>query len=437
MRTLQRFLLSRRNAVAAMGLLAFLLALATAAPDGEALDALRERRPRVAWALERLRPAEVARSTVFLAITAYVAAAVLASMVSRIRTRRRAGHAKQQLERFVEQRTVHLPHDLLESERRVAAALSRAGLGRGALSGGRRDAFWGSMVFHAGLIVTLVGIALSAFGRFGGEVVLVEGFPVEVSPRTFLRASPPAGLAPLQGARLSVSDVSATYHAGTRLVDVSAVVAAELPGRPPERRFVSVNVPVDLGEFQLTLHAYGFAPEIAAVDPSGRTRVAGVAALRVLPPGTEDALVLDGGGVLRLRFYPDRSAAGSASGGASAVPLRPVLAFRWYERGALVAEGIVESGGETVVAGYRVAFPRLSYWADLIVGRDPGLPWFVLGCTLGVFGLAVRFGRHEQSWSAELQRAADGTELRLTLSARYFPALLRDRADRVARLAAE
>ncbi len=434
MRTLQRLLLSRRNAVAAMGLLAFLLALAAAAPDGEALEALRERRPRVAWALERLRPAEVARSPVFLAITAYVAAAVLASMVSRIRTRRRTASATQ-LERFVERRTVHLPHDLLESERRVGAALRRAGLGRGALAGGRRDGFWGSMVFHAGLIVTLVGIALSAFGRFGGEVVLVEGFPVEVSPRTFLRASPPGGLAPLRGARLSVSDVSATYDGGTRLVDVSAVVAAELPGRSPERRFVSVNVPVDLGEFQLTLHAYGFAPEIAAVDPSGRTRVAGVAALRVLPPGTEDALVLDGGGVLRLRFYPDRSAVGGASAGASAVPLRPVLAFRWYERGALVAEGHVESGGEAVVGGYRVAFPRLGYWADLIVGRDPGLPWFVLGCTLGVFGLAVRFGRHEQSWSAELQSVADGTEVRLTLSARYFPALLRDRADRVARLA--
>jgi hypothetical protein len=81
-----------------------------------------------------------------------------------------------------------------------------------------------------------------------------------------------------------------------------------------------------------------------------------------------------------------------------------------------------------------LAFPRFAYWADFLVGRDPGEPWFALGSLLGVAGLALRLARHEQSWSAELAPAAEGTEVRLTLSARYFPALLRERADRIASL---
>jgi cytochrome c biogenesis protein ResB len=430
MRTLQRLLLSRRNAVGAMALLALLLALASATPQGEDLEALRRRRPTVAWALERLHPAEVARSPVFVALVGFVAAGVLLSMVTRVRARRERP-APGTTERFVERRSLVLPVPPAEAEARAAAALREAGF-PGALSGWRGGAgFWGSIAFHAGLLVTLGGIALSATGRFSGEVVLVEGFPAEVSPAMFLRADPPERLEVLRGTRLSISDVAATFADRGRLVDVSAVLHVERAGRPAERRFVSVNVPVDVAPFQLTLHAYGFAPELRAVDPSGRTRAEGTVALRVLPPGTEDSLVLDPGGQLTFRFFPD-GGDGARPASASPVPARPVLEFRWYERGALVAQGRVAPGGEAVVAGYRLAFPRYVYWADLLVGRDPGLPWFTLGAILGVAGLALRLARHEQSWAAEIAPAPSGSELRLTLSARYFPGLLRERADRLA-----
>jgi hypothetical protein len=285
------------------------------------------------------------------------------------------------------------------------------------------------MAFHAGLVVVLAGVVLSATGRFTGEAVLVEGFPLEAVPETFLRAEPPAALAALRGVRLGVSDVAATYAEGDRLVDVSAVLHVERRGRPPERQFVSVNVPVDVGPFQLTLHAYGFAPEVVATDPAGRVRAEGTLALRLLPPGTEDSLVLDDG-ELRFRLFPAGDPA--ARGGGSPVPSRPVLAFRWYQRGALVAAGRVEPGGEAIAAGYRVRFPRFVYWADLLVGRDPGVPWFTAGALLGIAGLALRLAFHERTAEVEVVPAGDAVEVRLTVSARWFPALLRERADRAA-----
>jgi cytochrome c biogenesis protein ResB len=430
-RAFLRVLLSRRLAASAMALVALVLGLATLVPSGEDLDRLRQRRPRVAWALEGLQPAEVARSPVLLALVAYVALAVLASMVSRFQARRRA--PPRPLERFVARRSVRVDAPPGEAEARARAALRSAGLGHGALAGRQgAGAFWGSMAFHAGILLALAGVAASGGGRFSGELVLAEGIPLDVVPEVFLRASATEPLLALRGMRLAVTDVAAVYERGVHLVDVSAVLHVERPRDAPERLFASVNLPVDLAGFQLTVHAYGFAPDLVATDRSGRVVADGRAALRVLPPGTEDALLLPDGGVLKLRLYPDHVVEQGADASRTSQPQNPVLAFRWYEAGALVAEGRVRRGEAAAVNGYRVAFDDLALWADFLVGRDPGLPWFAAGALLGILGLVARFARSEQAWQVALRAAGEGADVDVTISARYFPALLEERAERIA-----
>jgi cytochrome c biogenesis protein ResB len=84
------------------------------------------------------------------------------------------------------------------------------------------------------------------------------------------------------------------------------------------------------------------------------------------------------------------------------------------------------------VNGYRVAFDDLALWADFLVGRDPGLPWFAAGALLGILGLVARFARSEQAWQVALRAAGEGADVDVTISARYFPALLEERAERIA-----
>ncbi len=436
MRKLLRLLLSRKYAASALGLLAVLMALAALVPDAEKIEDLGHRHPAAARILGRLRPAEVARSPVVALLAGYVAAAVVASMATRIRARRSAARrdGPPPLERFAVRRQLRLDAPLEAAERRVRAAARRLGFAEGqALSGARGGVgFWGSMAFHAGLLLALAGVVLSARYRFGGELVLTEGFPFQLSPAIFLRAEPAGALAGLASTRLAVSDITATYQGGTQLTDVSAVLTVRRPGEPPDQRFVSVNVPVDVGGFQLTVRSYGYAPELRAVDGAGDVRAAGNVMLHLLPPGTEDAVVLTRGGTLRLRFFPDHVIQDGRDATRSMFPENPVLAFRWYEGGELVAEGRVRRGEEARVAGHRVAFPDFARWLDLVVARDPGVPWFTAGSLLAAVGLAVRMVFYEQAWQARLEPGDGATVVELALSARYHPAALEERAARFA-----
>lgn len=426
-----RLLLSRRVAVGAMAVLGLVLGLSSFASgvDPDRLEALRQERPLRVWVFERLRPEALTRSPAFLALPGYIALAVAASIAQRGRGWWRARRGPGSLERFVARREVRLAAGADAARRRLDAAARALGLPRGAggLEGRRGDlGFAGSLVFHAGLLVTMVGVAASAAARFGGELVLTEGAPVVVGPEAMLRADPPEGLAGLSGTRLAVSQVSAGFGGTGTLTDVSAVVEHGAGG---ERQMVSVNVPLEVRGYQLTLHRYGFAPGLEARRPDGREAAVGVAVLRLLPPGVEDSLALEGGGELKLRLYPDWAPKDGAPASRSLEPLRPVLRFTWLEGGREVASGAVPRGGEVEVAGYRVAFPTLGYWVDLLVGRDPGLPWVSLGALLIVLGLAARFTWHEQAWRATVRPEGAACVVAFALSARYFPAALEQRAD--------
>lgn len=432
-----------------MAVTAALLVLASFAPDpGEpSFEDLRRRAPLRARLLERLEPRRLTTSPAFLVLPGYIALAVAASMWQRTAARLRSRRGPADVERFAARRTITLPEPPDAAAERVREALKAAGFPRPRAGGelhGERGAlgFAGSMAFHAGLLATLAGVGLTAVGRFGGEVVLTEGFPVRLGPATVRAAVPPEGAARLRGLTVAVKDVSVEFapqarqavpDSRTGLTEVSAVLEAERDGVPRERLFLSVNAPATIDAHQLSIHRYGFAPELRVVDPEGRVRADAVAVLQVIPPGTEDAVPLGGGDELRLRFYPDWAPRGSEPASRSPIPVQPVLAWRWLRDGREVASGIVPRGGEAEVAGHRVAFPSLRYWLELLVSRDPGLPWFALGAFLAIGGLAVRFTWHEQAWRATLRPHGERTRLDLVLSARYFPALLEERAERVAR----
>ncbi len=431
MRKLLRLLLTRSYAAGALALLAVIVGLAALVPDADALEALGRRHPLAAWALGRLRPAEVAHSPVLWLIAGYVAVAIAASMVTRIRARRAGARAgPPPLQRFVVRKVVRLAAPPAEAERRVREAVRVAGFGPGeGLAGGTGAAgFWGSMAFHAGLLFALAGVVLSARLRFEGEFVLAEGFPMGLTPEAFVRASPPDAIRKLPPTRLVVSDVTASYERGTQLTDVSAVVTVEHPRVAPASHFVSVNVPLDVEGLELTVQSYGYAPELRVTDAAGRVRVDGNVVLRILPPGTEDAVLLGDGGVLKVQLYPDHVLDRGEDATRSLAALSPVLRFRWYEGERLVADGRVPRGGEARVGPYTVAFPDLVRWLRLYVVRDPGVLWFAIGGALGALGLGLRLLLYEQAWRARLEPAEGGTAVDVAVSCRYYPARLEQRA---------
>jgi hypothetical protein len=431
-----------------MAAMAGILALSTLVPEPDLapgrLAELRRTRPFAAFVVERLRPSELSRSPLFVGLAGWVFASTAWSIVNRVRIerRRRRGREGTALERFRASRAV-----LGGAEPDAAIAGARAELRRRGYRlepGGAEEVvasrgtagFAGSILFHVGILVTMVGVAVSARTRVNGEVMLVECFPVALGPGTVVAATSQTALYPLMGTNLSMRDFTAEYARGFQPTDFAAILEASRNGGAPVATVARVNQGVTVEGFQLTLHRYGFAPEVTVTGPGGRTLAAGTAILTVIPPGTEDGLALEDGSELRIALFPDAIDRGGAFATRSMAPIAPVLSVRHLAGGAEVARGRVALGETASVGAIRISFHGLRYWADLVLGRDGGLWWIAAGSALIAAGLGLRFLLDPQTIRIAASRTPAGTRLDLLVTARWFPALNEERAnDLAARLA--
>ncbi len=427
--------------------MAGVLALASLVPEPDLapgrIEDLRRARPVAAFIVERLRPAAVARSPAFLLLPGMVFFSTAWSVMERIgqELRRRRGRALEPLERFRVRRELDA-----RQPPEVALAAARDQVERSGLriQASRREdqeghllvasrgplGFVGSIVFHFGLLLVLVGVAVSSATRANAELMLVEGFPVELGPEAVVHATRPTAFETLRGTKVSIRDFAAEFTRGFQPVDFASVFEVTQGGARREE-VVRVNEPVWLEDFQLTLHRYGFAPELVVTNRLGHEILAGASILTVLPPGTEDALALPDGSELRIALFPDHFLRGGKDASRSLAAVNPVLGVRWVRTGAEVRRARVGVGGEADLGDIRVSFPALRYWADFLVGRDLGLWWIAFGAGLVSLGLGARFLFDPQTIHITATPRRGGTSLVVSVSARYFPALNEERAERL------
>ena len=431
--------------------MALVLGLASLSPDLETLDpAAAERlaaeRPVSYWVGANLRPQHVAQGPVFVACAAYLFLGVAVSIVQRVKAYRfvrrkgsRAGAERFRVERELEVRAAadrigDRVRRVLEASRyRVRGGPTVPGL----IEGFKGEAgFFGSIAFHVGLLLSLVGVGASSLTRWNAEILITEGFPVPFDPSAMHNLSRRDGFPDLTGYLFSIRDFVADYSPQGTPVDFAVLLSVLDAGDPVKESPVRVNQAFVWRDIQLTLHRYGFAPEIVATDPAGKRQVEAVNVLQVLPPGREDAVPISGGGELRVKLYPDYATLQGEPASRSLRPLRPVLVFRWLDaEGRERASGRVARGRSATSDGYTVAFPALSYWAGFQVSRDKGLVFFALGSLIGTVGIALRLAFPDQSVRVEWDPWENGARLRVLASTRFFPALHEEQIERlVARL---
>lgn len=419
-----------------MLLMAGVLGLAAFVPDVESLDAaklaqLKAERPRLFWLMSRLRPQAVAESPFFLALPAFLFAAVSLSIVNRVkafRSQRRRGRPA--LQRFRFERRLELEGDPASTAARLGRVLRRAryevatpepGL---LLASRGKPGFYGSILFHVGLLLVLAAVVASALTRVNGEIVVTEGFAAALRPETFVWLTRPGRLPPLQGHSLSIRDFVAEYSPAGTPVDYSVLLSVHRGRERIKEEQVRVNQAFSWNGLDLTLHRYGFAPSLVASNREGQSVLDATGVLRVIPAGKEDSLALQDGGRLLIKLYPDFAVRDRKPVSRSPEARRPVVAFRWLDHeGRQLARGRVELGARVTSRGYTVAFPKLSYWAGFVVAADRGLWLLAIGSLVGSLGLLLRFGFPDQTLCARLEAQGGATALELSASTRFFPAL--------------
>jgi hypothetical protein len=279
--------------------------------------------------------------------------------------------------------------------------------------------FWGSLVFHAGLLLCFIAIPLSAFYSFSGNLLLTQGAVVTL--REGVRPDSGADPGLLPAGTVSVEDLRGVYLQGKFKLDFGGTLLLDRDGRA-ERLPFSVNQSVSSGGFQFSLQEYGFAPRLVVTRE-------GLAPfdyfLNLTHPEEGDYFPLPEDGlrlfvVLLPDFFRDKNKIGSRS----KEPRNPYLLVKVFQGEKVLVERLVKVGETVVAEGYSIAAPQLGNWVNLAVSRERGLIFIIFGSLVVTLGLLVRFLSNERRLELEILPAANGCTCRLKGYSRYYPAFL-------------
>lgn len=284
--------------------------------------------------------------------------------------------------------------------------------------------FWGSILFHLGIILVVIGFFVTFQTRWAVMSRFTEGVETDVySQSEKLFGAPPQ--VRLGRVMVTLDNFTAAFSQGKFDQDFSGQVSISDEWGKRQSFPIAVNQPVKFSGLDLTLQRYGVAPYLNIVDADGNSVIKGYANLRLLDPKKEDSLNLNPeGDVIYFSFFSDyhETEGGGFEGDWTYVIKKPALALRLVNRENKEAGRLFIPLGTTGQLGpYTVSFPDLKLWAGIQVGQESGQELLMLGFLLVNLGVALRFIFPDKKlWARMIERQGD-TDVALGGRSRYFP----------------
>lgn len=284
---------------------------------------------------------------------------------------------------------------------------------------GVRLGFWGSIVFHLGMLLCFLSVPVSALTRFNGALILTEGTTMPL--RESVEAPDGMDRARLPLVDVAVRNLWGKYHEGRYKVDFGGDL--HLSWGMAERKLpFKVNGPVEFGGFQFSLQEYGFSPQLV-ISRNGKTIFDYFLNLRHSQEG--DYFPLDDAGRrLFVMLFPDFVREGRKIGSKSQEPRNPRLLVKVMEGERVLHQALLAMNEPADLGEYRIRAGELRNWVNLGVTREKGLGVLIVGLCVGISGLFVRFLSNERRLELEVMPVGVSSIFRLKGYSRYYPAFL-------------
>lgn len=257
--------------------------------------------------------------------------------------------------------------------------------------------FWGSMIFHAALVITAAGVVVSALTTFRGTALVTESqtFTDAAGDYLFVSREPRFGSV-YSGAQFVLDDLEFIYEGDvlTRAVAHTSVRAA--PDSVPERRTAEVNYPLEVAGKSFLLGNSGYSVGLTITAAGGISRLYYTLGQRE-PSGYSDELRLPGGVIGTFQVVP------SADVGLDQELVRrfdltdPVAHVRLMTTGRVLWEGVLAPGQTVTPEGYELTLTDVKIWTEMRVRGDSGRGIVYAGLWLAVAGMLWRLLDAEQS----------------------------------------
>lgn len=277
--------------------------------------------------------------------------------------------------------------------------------------------FWGSIVFHVGLLFCFAAAPVSMVNSFHGSIVLTEGIVVPLRQLATSSAERPDLL---PDASVALEGLRAGYYRGEYDLSFSGKLVALRDGNRQTLGF-AVNQPVELEGFQFSLQEFGFAPRLIA---SNEGRAFFDYYLNLRHAGSGDWFQLGNGQAVILEFFPDFVAEGDSFSSRSREVRNPKLLVVVKDHGRTAGRLLLSPGEMGTAAGTTFSFPDYRHWAGLSISRDKGIVSVIMGFILCVGGLSLRFASNPRVAKVLLAEEGDAASVRIVASGKYYPAFL-------------
>lgn len=258
-----------------------------------------------------------------------------------------------------------------------------------------RMAAWGSTIFHASLLIVLVGAAYGELTSFKGIAVMAEGQTFTEKHDEYVVAKEAAFFSEdrHQGFSVKLNRFTPVYK-DWYPVDARSDVAVMEGDRVVREYTIRINSPLKYKGVSFLLDRDGFTPLFTIKDKDGRVVMANWVNLKIGKSShEEDTFELPGFDYrVAVRIYPDFVMDGDRMSSKSFLPNNPVLYLQIYSaEGDLLGEGPLALRQSVQLGNFWLTFQDLRYWNSFRIVRNDGEPVLILGFVLALSGLAMRF----------------------------------------------
>jgi cytochrome c biogenesis protein len=429
-----KILNSRKFGVYVLGLVVILLVISTFLPNYYTLSdiewyELERDKPVFFWIASRFSTPFMVKNPLFLIISIFLFLSTVACTISRVNRwviLRESEFSNDRAFSFSRDETSR--HDIKKVESNIKTMLSQGRWERAHESEGDTliisgqkgsSGFWGSVVFHIGLIICFFAGPVSVLTTFRGELVIPED--VSVSLRDGFASHVGKDPSVLPDVSVTVHDFRAEYFDRKFKYDFGGILTISEQNDVQNLPF-SVNNPIDYRGYQFSLHEYGFSPRVT-IHKEGS--VVFDYHLNLRHPDEGDRFEIRGEGLSALvMFFPDFIREGPRIGSKSKIPDNPVTMIKLFRGDSEVFRGLFREKEKLIYNEYEIAVDDFRYWTNLVVVRESGITVFIVGFLIGLAGLVARFLSNERRLEFVLSPEGERTKVTVKGYSRYYPAFL-------------
>lgn len=433
-RVVWKILNSRKFAIYTLTFFLFLLVMSTFLPSYYTLSEeewleLERDRPALFWVASYFSTPFLVKNPVFITVSLFLFLSTLTCTIDRTRKwyrSRDSEFSKDKAFSFsIQEKSYDAPETVAGRIRETLIdgrwRREEGGKDGGVIISGRKgmSGFWGSVAFHAGLLLCFLAAPLTALTAFRGELLVPEDMDVRL--REGLVSFEGGDPTDLPDVTVNVRDFRAEYYEGKYHYDFGGTVSFKDRSDETSLPF-AINREADFKGYQFSLQSYGFSPRVV-IRKGGRVIFDYYLNLR--HPMEGDYFEVQGEGLNAfVMFFPDFFREGSKIGSRSNLPKNPVTMVRLLRGGEEVFKGLFRQEDERISGEYVITVGDYRHWVNLIVARETGMTVLIIGFAVGLAGLFVRFLSNERRLEFDLSHGEDGTAVIVSGYSRYYPAFL-------------